>query len=443
MYLYSVNTKKQQTLNNLGIEALNPMQEAMEKAVLKNKEILLLAPTGSGKTLGFLFPIFNQLKSNITGVQCLILTPTRELALQIEQVWKKMGTGFKVNVCYGGHSMTTEIQNLSSPPSILISTPGRLIDHIEKDTFSTDNLETLVLDEFDKSLEMGFHDQMQFIIDNLTNLNQRILVSATSNIQIPEFANVQNPFILDYTQNEDSYENLTLKKVVSYEKDKIETLFQLLCSFNSEAALVFCNHRDAVERVSAMLFQKGIFNTFYHGGLDQEQREKALIQFRNGSANYLITTDVAARGLDIPEMKHVVHYHMPLKSHEFIHRNGRTARMKSEGTAYIILTEDEKQPNYVEENIQELILSSRNPLPNPPTFATIYISGGKKNKLNKIDIVGFLIQKGKIEKSDIGLIEVKDFASFVAIQKDKVERLFLEIKNEKIKGKKYKIDYMN
>ncbi len=429
-----------QILSNLGIEALNSMQKSAQKAIVNDKDILLLAPTGSGKTLGFLLPILQLLKPNKIGVQCLILAPSRELAMQIEQVWKKMSTGFKVNVCYGGHAMAIEIQNLSVPPALLIGTPGRIADHITRKTFDLGSIETLVLDEFDKSLDLGFHEQMSFIIGGLKNLNKRVLVSATAGIDIPEFTGLGTPTVLDYLPEDGVKNTLTMRLVISEERDKLDTVFDLICSLNSESALIFCNHRDAAERTSEFLNAKGIIATFYHGGMDQDDRERALIQFRNGSVNYLVTTDLAARGLDIPEMKHVIHYHLPLNEHEFVHRNGRTARMHASGTSYLIFNHEEERPKYIDNSLQELKLLPNKTLPKLPEFTTLYISGGKKNKLNKIDIVGFFSQKGKLEKGDLGLIEVKDFISFAAVKRTKVKEFLQLIREEKMKGKKYKIE---
>jgi ATP-dependent RNA helicase DeaD len=429
-----------QILEKLGIEKLNEMQLAAQKSILEDKNVLLLSPTGSGKTIAFLLPILELLNSDKTGVQCLILTPSRELALQIEQVWKKMATGFKVNVCYGGHSKLVEIQNLSTPPALLIGTPGRIMDHINRKSFDYNDVEILVLDEFDKSLDLGFHDQMSFIIRCLRSIKKRILVSATSSIEIPKFAGAHYPTTLDFIPKEDIKTGLTIKLIISEDKDKIESLFNLICSLNSESALIFCNHRAAVERTCELLNEKGVTATFYHGGMDQDDRERALIQFRNGSINYLITTDLAARGLDIPEMKHVIHYHPSATEDEFIHRNGRTARMHASGNAYLILHKDEKRPAYVDEAIEIMDLKENQELPKPPEFTTLYINGGKKNKLNKVDIVGFLSQKGKLEKDELGLIEVKDFTSFVAVKQHKINALLENIKDEKMKGKKYKIE---
>ncbi|MEO8515539.1 MAG: DEAD/DEAH box helicase [Flavobacterium sp.] len=427
-------------LLNLGIESLNEMQEVAQDAILNDTNILLLSPTGSGKTLAFLLPIFEMLQEDITGVQCLILVPSRELGLQIEQVWKKMGTSYKVNVCYGGHSIDTEIKNLSNPPAVLIGTPGRIADHIDRDTFKTDKIVTLVLDEFDKSLQLGFHEQMSYIIGRLAKLNKRVLVSATSDIEIPKYTRVINPTVLDFIPTEEEKTNLSMQMVVSKEKDKIGSLFNLICSLKSESAIIFCNHRDAVERISDTLTEKGIYATYYHGGMDQDERERALIQFRNGSVSYLITTDLAARGLDISEMKHVIHYHLPSKEDEFTHRNGRTARMLATGTAYILVHDSEKKMDYIDYGMKVLNVDNSTSLPKAPEFQTIYISGGKKTKLNKIDIVGFFSQKGKLEKGDLGLIEVKDFISFAAVKSKKVKDLLHNIRDEKMKGKKFKIE---
>jgi ATP-dependent RNA helicase DeaD len=428
-------------LLNLGIESLNEMQEVAQDAILNDNNVLLLSPTGSGKTLAFLLPILEMLQPEILSVQCLILVPSRELGLQIEQVWKKMGTDYKVNVCYGGHSIDTEIKNLSNPPAVLIGTPGRIADHIDRGTFRLDKIQTLILDEFDKSLQLGFHEQMSFIIGKLSKLNKRVLVSATSDIEIPKYTRVVNPTILDFIPTEEDNEsNLSTKMVISKEKDKLGSLFSLICSLKSQSAIVFCNHRDAAERISDTLCEKGIYATYYHGGMDQEERERSLTQFRNGSMSYLITTDLAARGLDIPEMKHVIHYHLPLKEDEFTHRNGRTARMQASGTAYVIVHESEKKMDYLDYGMEVLAVDKANTLPKPPEFQTIYISGGKKNKLNKIDIVGFFSQKGNLEKGDLGLIEVKDFISFAAVKFNKVKDLLHAIKEEKMKGKKFKIE---
>ncbi|QKZ13770.1 DEAD/DEAH box helicase [Spirosoma sp. KUDC1026] len=430
-----------QLLANLGITALNPMQLAAQQAIQTTTDTILIAPTGSGKTVAFLLPMLQLLNPGHKGVQCLILVPSRELALQIEQVWKTMATGYKVNVCYGGHSIDTEIRNLSNPPAVMIGTPGRISDHIDRQSFARDGIHTLILDEFDKSLTLGFQEEMAFIIDGLQDLRQRVLVSATASLTIPDFVGLQSPKILTFIPDDTQTGNLTTEVVYATRKDKIDTLFDLLCTLDSEPALIFCNLRETADRCSALLTERGIYARAYHGGMEQEDRERALIQFRNGSVRYLVTTDLAARGLDIPEMKYVIHYHLPPHEPEFVHRNGRTARMQASGTVYVIVHRDEIYPSYLPTALPEFRLpSTQQPLPNPPDFQTLYISGGKKNKVNKVDIVGFFRQKGGLDKGDLGRIDVQDFMSFAAVRTEKVAGLLASISQQKMKGKKYKIE---
>lgn len=433
------NEQLDQILSNLSIGLLNTMQQTAHKVILEQKDVLLLAPTGSGKTIAFLLPVLEQLKAGNKMVQCLILVPSRELALQIQEVWRKMATGFKACCCYGGHSILTEIQSLTEAPALLIGTPGRIADHIKRETFGWSSITILILDEFDKSLALGFQAEMGFITGHLKHLQKRILVSATQAIEIPAFTGITNTAVIDFITKPESPDTLHLKMVLSQDKDKIDSLFRLLCFLREGAALVFCNHREAVERSSRLLKEKGIENACFHGGLEQMEREQTLVQFRNGTIQFLLATDLAARGLDIPAVKHVIHYHLPATAEEFTHRNGRTARMHSAGTAYIILQAQELLPAYISMIPEEVVLPVNNHLPKATAWITLYISGGKKDKLNKTDIVGFLSQKGKLEKADLGLIEVKDFVSFAAVKKHKVKELLQRVQNEKMKGKKYLI----
>lgn len=433
--------QQDQLLNNLGISALNPMQEAARTAIPGPTDTFLVAPTGSGKTVAFLLPLLELLTPDSPTAQCLILVPSRELAIQIEQVWKKMATGYKVNICYGGHAVDTEIKNLSNPPALLIGTPGRIADHVNRRSFALDGIHTLILDEFDKSLTLGFQDDMAYIIDGLRNLRRRVLVSATAGIRIPDFVGLQSPTTLTFTADEAVPRSLTMAVVYASEKDKIDSLVDLLCTLDSEPALIFCNHREAVDRTCALLAERGIYARAYHGGMEQDDRERALLLFRNGSVRYLITTDLGARGLDIPDMKFVIHYHLPPKEPEFVHRNGRTARMHASGTVYLLLHPDEPYPDYLPDKLPEFKLPGGTlPLPAPPDFQTLYISGGRKNKVNKIDIVGFFSQKGGLDKGDLGRIDVQDFMSFAAVKTTKVSALLARIGTEKMKGKKYKIE---
>ena len=426
-------------LKRLNITALNEMQETAVQQGKLGHDILLIAPTGSGKTLAFLLPLLLSLKADVKGVQALILVPSRELALQIEHVFKQMGTPFKVNCCYGGHAVRVEKNNLAHPPAVLIGTPGRIAYHLENHNFDESFIETLVLDEFDKSLEFGFEKDMSYIIGSLYSLKQRVLTSATKMEEIPAFVKLNKPVAIDFSKNIQIKPDLKLKKITSPAADKLDALFKLLSKIGSKNTLVFCNHRETVDRISDLLFENGLAHDVFHGGMEQFDREKALLKFRNGSHKILITTDLAARGLDIPEVEYIVHYQLPYTEDSYIHRNGRTARMNAKGTAYVVLTPEENY-KYLPEDIQEEDLSKNYKLPQASDWVTLYIPNGKKDKINKVDIVGVFLKKGELEKDDLGLIEVKDSASYIAVKRSKVEQLLKVLSNEKIKGKKLKLE---
>lgn len=427
-------------LSNLKIEKLNEMQLASLEANEEHSDVIILSSTGSGKTLAFLLPVIKLLDAENNKTQALVVVPSRELALQIEQVFKKLGTGFKVTSCYGGHLRETEENNLLESPALIIGTPGRLGDHIRRENIKVSDIKTLVLDEFDKSFELGFQEEIAFIVNSLPAINKRILTSATEATEIPEFIGLKDPVRLSFITGE-KQAALEVKTVKSNEADKADTLFRLICFLGNRSTIVFCNHREAVERTSALLSDKGLTNVFYHGALEQRERESALAKFRNGTSNILVTTDLAARGLDIPNIRYIVHYHLPGSEDIFTHRNGRTARMEASGTAILILSPEEKLPEYITDVTEEISLPKTvGELPEKPKWTTLFISAGKKDKVNKIDIVGFLTNKGQLKKEDVGLIDVKDFFSFVAIRKSKASHTLQLIKEEKIKNKKVKID---
>jgi ATP-independent RNA helicase DbpA len=429
----------QEILTKLGIKALKPMQEKCIEAWKKNDDIVLLSPTGSGKTLAFLLPLLDQLDESKKGVQTLILAPSRELAIQIESVFKSLASPFKVNCCYGGHAMKIEKNSLSTPPAVLIGTPGRIADHLRRENFSPDSINTIILDEFDKSLELGFHREMAEIIEQLEFINKRILTSATKSDSIPEFTGVKNPFEINYLVDTPK-ESLVEKIVRADGKDKLAALFNLICHNGNEATLVFCNHRDTVDRISDLLKDSHLQHDTFHGGLKQEDREKALIKFRNGSHQILITTDLASRGLDIPSIKHVIHYQLPTTADAYTHRNGRTARMDASGKSYFILADSDYLPDFINQDIEEMIIPDNVTLPEDPEWLTIYIDAGKKDKINKMDIVGFFMKKGQLEKDELGKVEVLDHASFVAVKRNMSEKLLRMLKNERIKKKKVKME---
>lgn len=438
--MFTFGVMIENALKRLNITALNDMQNASVKAAKKGADVILIAPTGSGKTLAFLLPLLSVLKTDVKGVQALILVPSRELALQIEQVFKQMGTPFKVNCCYGGHSVRIEKNNLAHPPAVLIGTPGRIAYHLEHNNFDESFVENLILDEFDKSLEFGFEQDMSYIIGTLLSLKQRMLTSATKMEEIPPFVKLNRPVEIDFSKDIQTKPDLKLKKVIApAAADKLDVLFKLLSKIGGANTLVFCNHRETVDRISDLLFEHGLGHDVFHGGMEQADREKALLKFRNGSHKILITTDLAARGLDIPEVENIVHYQLPYTEDAYIHRNGRTARMHAKGTAYAVLTEEEHY-KYLPEDIDEEKLGDKYKLPEASDWVTLYIANGKKDKINKIDIVGLFLQKGGLQKDDLGLIEVKDTTSYVAVKRNVVDKLLKALNGEKIKGKKLKLE---
>ena len=425
-------------LDNLNIKALNEMQIESLKAEV-TRDIILLSPTGSGKTVGFLLPLLNLLKADTSAIQALILVPSRELGLQIEQVFKSMQTGFKVNCCYGGHSTKTEKNNFKHPPAVLIGTPGRISYHLRNENFDPIPIHTLVLDEFDKALEFGFETDMSFIIRQLAGLKKRILTSASKMEKIPDFTGINNPVEIDFLKDGRISPDLKIKIVISPAADKLDTLFSLICKIGNKPSLIFCNHREAVERISDLLWEKGLKHDIFHGGMEQEDRERALLKFRNGSHHILITTDLASRGLDIPEIENIIHYQMPHNEKAFLHRNGRTARMNATGTSFLILTPEEK-PSYLQSDTETIEFNEPDILPGKSDWVTLYIAAGKKDKINKVDIVGLLLKKGGLVKDELGLIEVLDSTSYAAVRGSKIENLVALLKDEKIKNKKIKIE---
>lgn len=431
---------QQNILDKFGIDKLNPMQEEANIAILSSNEIILLSPTGTGKTLAFLLPIIKALDTDCSEIQVLILVPSRELAIQIEQVTRQMGTGFKANAVYGGRPGSMDKVEIKHAPAILIGTPGRVADHLRRENFTSDFITTLVLDEFDKSLEIGFEAEMKEILETLPNVQKRILTSATQKVKIPEFVGLKNPRFIDYQDEEIS--NLKVEKIISREKDKLDTLHKALLKIGDQPGIVFCSFKDTITRVSDFLSEKYISHGCFHGGMEQIDRERALIKFRNGTHQLLIATDLAARGIDIPEIKFIIHYHLPPREKEFIHRNGRTARMNADGTAYILIWEQDIVPDYIEDINPDGFFTEDLPESKYPVatkWKTIYISGGRKDKISKGDIVGLFLKQGKLAKEELGNIEIKHDCAFVGVEESKVASLIPLVNNSKLKKKKVRI----
>lgn len=429
--------QKERILEKLGI-TLNAMQERAYEAISKGRgDVVILSPTGSGKTLAYLLPLIEQLDASTDAVQALVVVPGRELALQSDTVLRRMGCGLRSQSCYGGRAAMDEHRVLRQVrPHVVFGTPGRLNDHLQKQNISPYGVRWLIIDEFDKCLEMGFHNEMQKLIKSLPGLKRRILLSATNAEQIPQFVNMaKKGTLIDFLpEEEQTPDRITLYEVRSPQKDKLETLRQLLLSFDNQSSIVFLNYRDAVERVNGYLQEQGFTTSCFHGGLEQQQRESALYRFSNGSANILVSTDLASRGLDIPDIQNIIHYHIPESEEGYIHRVGRTARWDAKGRSFFILSADESIPDYVEgdvENFEPIVVNQE---PVAPKMTTLYIGKGKKDKISKGDIVGFLCKNGNLKADEIGRIDVKDRYAYAAVRREKLKQVLKGVQGQKIKG---------
>lgn len=424
-------------LRQLKIDQLNPMQIATAKAYREDNDLVLLSPTGTGKTLAYLLPLAQALTDGQEGVQALIVVPSRELALQTEAVFKAMGTVFKAMSCYGGRPAMDEHRTMKElHPAVIVGTPGRLNDHLDKQNFDASTVATLVIDEFDKSLELGFHDEMASLVGRLPRLRKRVLLSATDAEEIPRFTGLGKVTRLDFLTPDKPTDRLRLYRVLSPQKDKLETLYRLLCGLGNSSTLVFVNYRESADRVLAYLRSLKFPAEAYHGGMEQPDRERSLYKFRNGSCPVLVSTDLAARGLDIAGLEHVVHYHLPSSEEAFVHRNGRTARWEATGSAFLLLHAEETLPPYLPQDLPSYDLSEGPLKPVKPRWGTLYIGKGKKDKVGKGDILGFLCKKGALTADDIGQIDVKEHFAYVAVKRGKLKQLLTLVRNEKIKGMK-------
>ena len=428
-------------LFKLGIDELNAMQQESYDAIARSdKDVVILSPTGSGKTLAYLLPLAALIDSTSDQLQAVVVVPGRELAMQSAEVLKSMGTGLRACACYGGRMAMEEHRVLRQvQPHIVFATPGRLNDHLDKQNISPYHVRFVVIDEFDKCLEMGFQQEMSKLMRGFAHTPHRtILLSATDADLIPQFVNMGRTTRVDYHDDEEQVpDRVQIFKVLSPQKDKLETLRKLLLDLGDESSIVFLNYRDSVERVAAYLQQEGFSVSLFHGGLEQKQREDALYRFANASANILVCTDLASRGLDIPEVGNIIHYHLPETEQNYVHRIGRTARWDKQGRAFFLLNSEESVPDYVDVEPADY---QPNPAPDAqpplPRMITIYIGKGKRDKLSRGDILGFLCKKGGLDGSQIGKITVSDRYTYAAVERTQLASLLRRVRGEKIKGLK-------
>ncbi len=434
----------------LGIETINPMQTKTMEAASEKKDIILLSPTGSGKTLAFTLPVLKMLKESTGRIQCVVIAPSRELVIQIASIIREIARGFKVTALYGGHNVEDEVNTLSVTPDIIVATPGRLLDHARRGNVDLLPTRILVLDEFDKSLELGFEEEMRKIINRLKNVSRTILTSATDIPDLPEFLHLEDPLRLNFLQdNTRLRQRMRVHRVDSDGRDKLNSLLYLLYAtrgngINPSKTIVFVNHRESAERVDGFLRDNKVDCVLYHGALDQRDREKAIAMFNNGSRPILVATDLASRGLDIEGVECIIHYHQPLTVETFTHRNGRTARVEEDGDVYMLIGPDEALKPFISiDDTIDLSCDNASAARHPSMrayFSTLFISAGKKEKLSRGDIAGFLIKEGGLESSQVGKINVFDHYSLVAIPRELAKTTVETTASKKIKGVKRKIE---
>ncbi|MDE6490388.1 MAG: DEAD/DEAH box helicase [Muribaculaceae bacterium] len=422
----------------LGITGLNPMQQVM--AASESNAVILLAPTGTGKTLAFALRLLRSLRPPGTGaVQAVVIAPSRELVMQIADVVRRLATGYRTVCLYGGHSMIDEQRSLQQIPDIIVATPGRLMDHINRRQVSLADTDALVLDEYDKALELGFSDEMRRIAARIRRRRLTILTSATALAQLPDYLNMGTPEIIDYTETSATGRPaVDVAKVVSHDRDKLPVLGRLLRSLAGGRVIVFVNHRESAERVYGFLRREGFPAGLYHGGLEQNDREKSIDMFNNGTTPVLVSTDLGSRGLDIDDVQAIVHYHMPVSQENWTHRNGRTARMGASGSVYVIVADGECCPEYVAFD-SDFVPDDNAVSRFSADVATLYFNAGRREKLSRGDIAGFLINKGGLAAVEIGKIIVHDHYALAAVPSSSVEAVAERVRSEKIKGQRVRI----
>ena len=435
-------------LARMGITRLNAIQCAVAEVDAHVQRLMLLAPTGSGKTVAYAIALLRGMRPAAPGQAptALVLAPSRELAQQIYDVIRPLATPeFKTVVVCGGRSADSEVPSLTSatPPDIVIATPGRLLDHIARGTIVPRHIRRVVIDEYDKLLALGFERQMGDIMRRIGSCSELLmLTSATEPPALPAFiADRGTPKIIRAEDDATPLRSrLTIMDVVSPERDKLDTLAVLVRELLAEGqtAMVFVNHRDAAERVVSGLGRRGVTAVLYHGGLEQRHREIAVAAFASHAANVMVSTDLGARGLDIPDVGAVIHYHLPVDEAAYTHRNGRTARAGADGTAYVILGPSENMPPYIDTDHTHYPAEPNNAAIREP-YKLMYIDGGRRRKISRGDILGFAVKDAGIPGDKVGHITIAPDYALVAVAAEYATTLSQAARARRLKGQKVRI----
>ena len=437
-------------IQTLGYQAMTPVQAECLPVLLDNQDLLAQAKTGSGKTAAFAIGLLNKLDVQTYQTQALVLCPTRELADQVSNEIRRLArtiSNTKILTLCGGKPMGSQLTSLERDPHIVVGTPGRILKHLNKGTLILDNLKTLVLDEADRMLDMGFLEDIMLIIDFMPRQRQTLLFSATYPDEIQRISNAVQNNPIDI-RVEASHYNEQIKQVFyEVEKDqRSKTLIALLKHYQPESSLVFCNQKSQCQQLANELKQSGFHALALHGDLEQFERDQVLVQFANNSSSILIATDVAARGLDIKELAAVINFDITHDPEIHIHRIGRTGRAGSAGLAISLFTPSEQfRINAIEEyqdspaNIEKVsTLKSPENFKLYPPMVTLFVNAGRKDKIRAGDLLGALTADSNLPAKSIGKINIFDKIAYVAVEQAIAKQALNILTEGKIKGRKFR-----
>ncbi|MFK5882219.1 MAG: ATP-dependent RNA helicase DbpA [Sulfurospirillum sp.] len=436
------------TLDNMGFGKMTPVQAQTLPFVLEGLDVMAQAKTGSGKTAAFGIGLLSKLNVKNFKVQSLVICPTRELCEQVASELRniaKFKHNIKILTLCGGVAFGPQLGSLRHGAHIVVGTPGRLLRHLEKESLKLDNIATLVLDEADRMLDMGFIEEMQKVISYIPNKRQTLLFSATFPDEIEDLVkSIQTHPVNIKTISSEPANDVTEYFYKTPKREKFSTLIKILNLYNPQNVILFCNTKIETDEVAKELRTRGIDALAINGDLEQYERVDVLVQFINKSCRILVATDVAARGLDIKELDMVVNYDLPNTFEVYTHRIGRTARAGKKGLAVTLCDEYdiEKLNEYEGKNHifkdKDGLKECKSFLMSPENM-TLVIEGGKKNKIRPGDILGALTKNAKIESFYIGKIDIFERQSYVAIQKDFIKKAYNQLKIGKIKGKNFSV----
>lgn len=449
-------------LTSLGYQKMTPIQAQSLPEMLKGKDVIAQAKTGSGKTAAFGLALLEKLQVKRFRIQSMVLCPTRELADQVAIEIRKLARAvhnIKVLTLCGGTPFGPQIGSLEHGAHIIVGTPGRIEEHVIKGTLKLDHLSLLVLDEADRMLEMGFEAALDNIIERTPLDRQTLLFSATFPKQIQAISEsiMTDPVIVKVSASEDQSNISQQFYAIENEIDRFDALRLLLLANPVESAVIFCNTKKETQAVCNNLHDDGFSVLALHGDLEQRDRDQTLLRFANKSVTILVATDVAARGLDIDSLDLVVNYHIAHDSEVHIHRIGRTGRAGAQGKAISLFSDKESyKVGLIEDTLEQVItpalLPSAEVLNNSrpqAKMSTIQIDGGKKQKVRPGDILGALTSKNNeakggadIEGKDVGKIKVLDNKSYVAVNKKVLKTALKKLSTGKMKGRTYKVRHL-